>query len=132
MTGDEWWRPLPQGALAAMDRCNGNLYNRFDEGGYLIWFAPDRKVFIDSRYFPYPDDLLQEHMRIERTGDAAGAFRRYDIRCAYLPAESLVARRLVDDGWNSLYRDSEWTVLAETGTAAAPAIDHARGTRVEP
>ncbi len=43
------WTPVPAGALAALRHCPDNLYNRYDEGGYLIWFAPDRKVFMDGR-----------------------------------------------------------------------------------
>lgn len=112
------WRPLPDASFAALNACPGNLYNRFDEGGYLIWFVPGRPVFIDSRYFPYPDDLLQEHVRIEATGDSADTFRRYDIHCAYLPARSLVGQRLIDEGWTSLYRDDRWMVLSDAASNA--------------
>jgi hypothetical protein len=129
------WRPLPDASLAAAAACDGNLYNRFDEGGYLIWFLPDRKVFIDSRFFPYPDSLLQEHMRMERTGDVAEVFRHYDIRCAYLPVASPVAARLAGDGWDPLYRDDAWEVLRapsarrSTPTASAPSASSSRAAR---
>src|SRR5262249_53538423 len=33
------WTPLPQASIDALEACRGNLYNRYDEGGYLIWFA---------------------------------------------------------------------------------------------
>jgi hypothetical protein len=126
------WRPVPDASLAAAAACDGNLYNRFDEGGYLIWFLPDRKVFVDSRFFPYPADLLQEHMRMERTGEFAATFRRYEIRCAYLPIESRVASRLIGDGWDPLYRDDRWAVLrapnarGSTPTASAPSASSFR------
>jgi hypothetical protein len=123
------WTPLPDKSFAALNGCRGNLYNRFDEGGYLIWFVPGRPVFIDSRYFPYPDSLLQEHVRMEATGDSADTFRRYDIHCAYLPAQSLVGRRLMEKGWTSLYQDDQWAVLAD---AAAAVAGNARGELVEP
>ena len=35
--------------------CPGRLYNRYDDGGYVIWFAKDKKVFIDSRQDPFPE-----------------------------------------------------------------------------
>ncbi len=38
------WTPLPAQSLFALQRCPDNLYNRYDEGGYLIWFAPDHRV----------------------------------------------------------------------------------------
>src|SRR5262249_35805169 len=90
---------------------------RFDEGGYLIWFAPDRRVFIDSRYLPYRDEFIREHVRIERTGDTDAAFRQYDIHCAYLPANSLVGSRLRDTGWKTPYQDARWAVGADARSA---------------
>ncbi|MBW8866856.1 MAG: hypothetical protein JF610_05890, partial [Acidobacteria bacterium] len=32
------WRPLPAASVGKLVACRGNLYNRYDEGGYLIWF----------------------------------------------------------------------------------------------
>jgi len=107
------WEPLPPRSLAALDTCHGNLYNRYDEGGYLIWFAPAHRVFLDGRQDPFPPALIEEQRRVERSGEYDELFRRYRIECAYLPADSLVASRLVNAGWRSLYReDHQWTVLA--------------------
>jgi hypothetical protein len=106
------WTPLPGASLAALDRCPGNLYNRYDEGGYLIWFAPEKKVFLDGRQDPYSPALVAEQVHVETTGDFAPTFRRYDIGCAYTPAESIVAAKLVEAGWKPLYRDEQWAVLA--------------------
>ena len=107
------WTPLPAASIASLDTCDGNLYNRYDEGGYLIWFAHGRKVFLDGRQDPYPPSLIQEQIRVERSGDFTGLFRRYDIRCAYIPADSIVASRLQRAGWTPLYRDSRWAVLTQ-------------------
>jgi hypothetical protein len=107
------WTPLPAGSLQALRQCPDNLYNRYDEGGYLIWFAPDRLVFLDGRQDPYPPSLVHEQIRTESSGDFAATFARYDIRCAYLPASSLVARNLSAAGWTSLYSDSDWVVLTD-------------------
>jgi hypothetical protein len=106
------WTPLPASSLAALDMCRGNVYNRYDEGGYLIWFAPDHKVFLDGRQDPYPPALIKEQLRVESTGDFGQLFRRYDIGCTYLPADSLVGARLLRAGWTQLYRDARWAVLA--------------------
>jgi hypothetical protein len=120
------WTPLPPASLAALEACPGNLYNRYDEGGYLIWFAPGHKVFLDGRQDPYSPALIAEQVRVETTGDFAATFRRYDIRCAYTPAASLVTARLVEAGWKPLYRDARWAVLgaatihAETVASPAP------------
>jgi len=107
------WTPLPQASLQALQRCPDNLYNRYDEGGFLIWFARDRLVFLDGRQDPYPPSLIHEHMRTETSGDYASTFARYNIHCAYLPVSSPVAARLSAVGWTALYRDPKWVVLTE-------------------
>jgi hypothetical protein len=105
------WTPLPRASLAALEACPDNLYNRYDEGGYLIWFAPDRKVFLDGRQDPYSPSLIAEQVRVEKTGNFAETFRRYDIGCAYIPADSILTARLLEAGWKPLYRDERWAVL---------------------
>ena len=105
------WTPLPAGSLQALRQCPDNMYNRYDEGGYLIWFAPDHLVFLDGRQDPYPPSLVHEQIRTESSGDFAATFARHDIRCAYLPTSSPVAGRLSAAGWTSLYRDADWVVL---------------------
>jgi hypothetical protein len=108
------WTPIPAGALAALERCPDNLYNRYDEGGALIWFAPERKVFLDGRQDPYPPDLVLEHIRMETgAGDYEAVFARHGIHCAYLPASSPVAKRLGPAGWKTLYGDHSWVVLRD-------------------
>jgi hypothetical protein len=106
------WQPLSEEAVAAIGACPDAIYNRYDDGGYLIWFTPQRKVFIDSRQDPYPLELVQEHLNIEASGAYEQTFRRYAIRCAFLPVQSLVARRLESAGWRDVYEDRSWIVLA--------------------
>jgi hypothetical protein len=105
------WEPLPAGAVHAVGACDGPVYNRFDDGAYLIWFAPGVPVFIDSRVDPYPDRLLRDHIRDEATGDYRATFARYGIRCALLPPVSATARQLLHDGWTATYDDGNWLVL---------------------
>ena len=110
------WTPLPNGSLDALQRCPEHLYNRYDEGGYLIWFAPEHRVFLDNRQDPYPTVLIKDQLRIEQSGDYETTFQQYHIHCAYLPTTSRVAARLVSDGWRTLFRDRQWLVLADSRT----------------
>jgi hypothetical protein len=105
------WHPMSPGVLQAVEECPERLYNRYDDGGYLIWFAPSRKVFIDSRQDPYPPEMMHEHVRMEQSGDYESTFRRFSIGCAFLPTDTLVADRLRAARWLSLYEDRTWTVL---------------------
>jgi len=59
------WLPLPSGALVALRACPDALYNHYNEGGYLIWLLPERKVFVDSRQDPYPLSFLLELEKVE-------------------------------------------------------------------
>jgi hypothetical protein len=105
------WEPLSAGAINAVAGCPGQLYNRYDDGGFLLWFVPSRRVFVDSRQDPYPLEFLHEHLRSENSGDYAEIFARYGIHCAFLPPASPVARNLLRDGWLPVYQDSRWVVV---------------------
>jgi hypothetical protein len=106
------WQPLSAAAARAVSSCPERLYNRYDEGGFLIWFAPGQKVFIDGRQDPYPPSLLLEQKQVERTGNYAALFRAHSIRCAFVPTGAIVAARLQHDGWVTRYADEQWRVLA--------------------
>jgi len=111
------WHPLPSSAIAALASCPEHLYNRYDEGGYLIWFVPGRKVFLDSRQDPYPSALVRDQIRVETSGDYAELFERYAIGCAFVAADSPIARRLAANGWLNAYTGSGWVVLTRTRAA---------------
>jgi hypothetical protein len=108
------WHPVPAGAVAALRQCPDNLYNRYDEGGPLLWFVPEKRVFLDGRQDPFPQDLVKEHIALEtgQTGPET-VFERHGIRCAYLPRISPVFERLTADGWKPIYADRRWVVLTE-------------------
>jgi hypothetical protein len=110
------WRPIDDGALEAVRACPGPLYNRYNEGGYLIWLAPQRPVFLDSRQDPYPAEFVEAALRIEERGDYAATFARFGVRCALLPGDSPTRPRLARDGWTLRFKDQNWAVLAAPGT----------------
>lgn len=113
------WQPLSPTAIAAINSCPGRLYNRYDEGGYLIWFVRHRKVFMDSRQDPFPRDLVLGHIELERTGEYQDMFQRFDIACALSPGGSPLAKALERDGWTSTSAGGSWKVYRR------PAVRHA-------
>jgi hypothetical protein len=102
---------MSSAVVAAIDACPGPLYNRYDDGGFLIWFAPGRPVFLDSRQDPYPPALIHEQIAAERTGDYRSLFARYQIGCAFEPPDSTLVKRLIADGWTASYAGRDWVVL---------------------
>ena len=106
------WDPIPAGAIAALRQCPDNLYNRYDQGGYLLWFVPERRVYLDGRQDPYPSSLILEQIRLENgSGAYPDVFTRFNIRCVYLPTASPTASELAQAGWSAAYRDADWIVF---------------------
>jgi hypothetical protein len=117
------WRPLSPGVIAAVRACPGPLYNRYNEGGYVIWFAPQTRVFIDSRQDPYPFQFVYDAVVNDSHATVDDTFARWGIRCALLPTESETIPRLRAKGWHPRFSDRELAVLVPPG--AAPEQDRA-------
>lgn len=109
------WHPIGYRALQAVRTCPAPMYNRYNEGGFLIWFVPDRPVFIDGRQDPYPLSFVQEVREVDHGGSYRPLFDRYGIRCAFLPAKSTTGDQLRGDGWQPRFVDEDWTVLVAPG-----------------
>lgn len=105
------WHPLSAQAIKSLKACPERLYNRYDEGGYVIWFVPDQKVFLDSRQDPYPPALVNEHIQVEASGDYERLFERFDIRCVLTPLDSVLSQRLLAGGWSETYKGNDFMVL---------------------
>ena len=105
------WHPMSPAAATAVEDCRGPLYNRFEDGGPIVFFAPEQKVLLDSRVTPYPASLMRHQAVIEVTGDYRPLFEEHGINCAALPPQSIVAARLRADGWQTRFQDPQWVVL---------------------
>ncbi len=110
------WQPIRPATLAAVESCRAPLFNHYDDGGVLIWFAPDRPVFVDSRQDPYPLPFMLDAIAVER-GDQPyqPLFARWGIGCAFLKSKSKMVERLRADGWQLRARDADWAVLSAPG-----------------
>jgi len=109
------WRPMSPGAIEAVRSCPERIYNRFYDGGFLIWFVPERQVFIDNRQDPFPSDFIRETTAVDNGAPYRAMFDRYGIRCAFLPADSKMIERLETDHWMSRFHDDTWAVLTAPG-----------------
>lgn len=116
-------RFFPAGALPALEAncANRHVLNRYEWGGYLIWYAPNIPVFIDSRadFYAYhgvlADDLNALNMR-----DSAAILNRYHIGCALLnPNDELVDLLRNTPGWNARYTDATAALLVQAPKASS-------------
>ena len=106
------WDPLSPRVLAAVRACPGPLYNRYNDGGYLTWFAPERAVFIDNRQDPYPLDFVLEAVTADSHAAPDALLERYHIGCALLPSDSTTVPHLRNEGWRVVTDEKPWVVLA--------------------
>lgn len=85
--------------------CDGNIFNLYNYGGYLIWKLPGQKVYIDGRMPSWRDESNRKYMdRYSDILDDSTArqkeFERYNIRCAVLHnSQHAMINDLKDKGW---------------------------------
>jgi hypothetical protein len=106
------WDPISPSAAHAIASCRRPLYNAYDAGGPIIWFAPAQRVFVDSRQDPFPTSLVQEGTRTEATGDFHRLFDKYGFNCAAVRPTSPLALALRQNKWIETFKDKQWTVLS--------------------
>lgn len=116
------WRPMTAEARTAIRGCGSPIYNTFVQGGPLIWFVPEVKVFVDNRQDPYPADLLLAARLAEQTGSIEALASQYGFRCALAPPGSRVAAALRRDSrWRLQFEDAQWVVFTAGNAAMARA-----------
>jgi len=109
------WHPISARIVQAVESCPGRVYTSYDSGAYLIWFAPDVKVFADNRQDPYPERILDLSI-LHADSPYVDVFRTYDVRCAaVLDRNASTIRTLRDDGWATAAIDDRWVVLTAPG-----------------
>ncbi len=92
--------------------CQGNLFNDYSIGGYLIWKLPGQPVYIDGRmptWRPYMDRYMDIIHHPDR--NYPQAFGQHDIHCALLSHGSQLAKALQRDGWQVVQRSDHWLLL---------------------
>ena len=111
------WVPVSHSAASAIRGCPGPIYNHYDMGGYIIWFVPEQKVFLDSRQDPYPVQLVQAQRKAGDPAVLRELMARYRIRCAALEPDAPEVRALRTLGWAETYRDRQWVVATAPGVS---------------
>jgi hypothetical protein len=106
-------QPLAPDAITAVRACPGPLYNTYVLGGSILWFIPERPVFVDSREDPYQPTLMPEIVAAELSGDYQALFTRFQPTCAIAERrERMAAALAADPAWAQTYADQQVVVFA--------------------
>lgn len=95
--------------------CTGNLFNDYNDGGYLIWRAPNQKVFIDGRMPSWRlngKDYFAEYERIIKDEQyRKEQFNAFRISCFLGAEKGSITKHLIDDGWQTRVKDNGYMLL---------------------
>jgi hypothetical protein len=95
---------------------SGHMLNDYAYGGYLIWTAPERPVFIDGRADVYePAGVLADYMGFTTLeADPQFLLSKYRIDYCLFPQEAPVARVLpLIPGWRKVYSAEKAIIFAK-------------------
>ena len=93
-----------------------NIFNDYTDGGFLIYFAPKYKVFVDDRCEVFGDDWLEEFVRAGETGaGTSAAMERWQTKYGNFA----FALTRTDSEFDKYFRarDFEWELKRATPTA---------------
>jgi hypothetical protein len=112
----------PSAALAHM-RTRGiteRVFNSYGWGGYMVWHAPEIKIFIDGRadLFVYKG-VFDDYVKIIHLQNSLELLDRYKINNALLEADMPLAYLLGHDTcWNRVYADKVAVVYQRQAATA--------------
>ncbi len=105
-------RAYPRAAVAALRVGSGVLLNEYDWGGFLIHEVPERKVFIDGRFFPFERTVLRDYRdAVELRANWKDVLTKYDVREVLLMPAKPLAVALREDGWQVRAEDRLFVLL---------------------
>ncbi len=108
---------LPVGAVEYMRAHppEGQIFNSYNWGGYLIWALPEYPVFADGRTDLYGDELLNEWLRIANAEPGwEQALARREVRLVLLEPGWALSKLLPAAGWQLLYEDENTRLFGLT------------------
>ena len=105
-------RAYPTVVLDAVRSGSGVLLNEYDWGGYLIWRAPERPVFVDGRLFPFlPDVFADWRTAVELGPRWKEVLERYQVTQVLLRPDRALVSALREQGWRVVGGDAGSVLL---------------------
>ncbi len=105
-------RAYPTAVLDTVRSGSGVLLNEYDWGGYLIWRAPERPVFVDGRLFPFlPDVFADWRAAVELEPRWKDVLERYQVTQVLLKPDRPLVAALRLQGWRVIGGDAGSVLL---------------------
>jgi len=105
-------RAYPTAALGALRSGSGVLLHEYDWGGFLIWRAPERPVFVDGRLFPFLPDVFADWREAVELGPRWKAvLDRYRVDQVLLRPDRALVSALREQGWRVVTEDARAVLL---------------------
>jgi hypothetical protein len=105
-------RAYPTAALDAVRSTSGVLWHEYDWGGYLIWRAPERPVFVDGRLFPFLPEVLADWREAVELGPRwKQVLDRYKVDQVLLRPDRALVSALREQGWRVVTEDARAVLL---------------------
>lgn len=120
-------RGFPENAVRYLleQKPEGNLFNLYGWGGYVIWRAyPQYKVFIDGRADMY-GDFVYEYISVQRLGSNwREIFEKYGVRVVLMPVDQPLDVLLKEaPEWVEAYRDQTAVVYTLSKRNTTPSSE---------
>ena len=97
--------------LSATDPMDGNLFNEYNDGGYLIFLLPSQPVFVDGRTDLFGDEILSDWLSVINTqGNWEDKLNHYEISRVLVNRSRPLAYALQLRQWEKLYEDQGWVI----------------------
>lgn len=116
----------PSGAIKFLDKndINGRMYNSYGFGGYLIWKAPDRPVFLDGREPIYKSLVAETKNALKDQKTWTKFLDKYRIDYAVESSQggAYFALKYDPKKWALVYWDDTSMVMLRRGPAFARVI----------
>lgn len=94
----------------------GNLFNKYRWGGYLIW--KEVKVFVDGRADVYGQGLIGDYLQIQRGENWKELLQKYEIETVIWPAKEILPTILRESGeWKIIYEDEIGVIFGKKGSS---------------
>ncbi len=108
----------PERAVAYMkaNGMQGRIFNHRNWGGYLIWSAPESKVFVDTRGLD-PIDVYKDYSAATSDPEPQALLDKYRIEFVLMPPDSLLSKVLkTSPKWTMVYSDKISLVFRRSPT----------------